>query len=90
MDRAPQAAQLTPCRQCGTGFVQKRPWQHFCSKPCRRAWHKLGGVKPDPRVDDLQKEVAELKARVEKLEGFTHSVVVTVDGQPKPLVVSPK
>lgn len=39
---APDAlcAASIPCETCGQDFPQRRPWQRFCSTPCRRRNHR--------------------------------------------------
>lgn len=29
------------CPICHTLFIKKRPWQRFCSTPCRRKYHRI-------------------------------------------------
>lgn len=29
----------TTCAQCSRSLNHSRPWQRFCSKPCRLQWH---------------------------------------------------
>lgn len=31
------------CQSCGQSFEPKRHWQKFCSKDCKRAYHKIHG-----------------------------------------------
>lgn len=67
--RTPEAADARGalCRQCRGPFERKAAWQHFCSEPCRREWHKVNKGKRI-RLIDLERRIADLEARLERVE----------------------
>lgn len=65
MNTATATPSLT-CDHCRQPFMPRKAWQRFCSKACRRGFHKAGGA------SDLAQKVAELEERVRILEGVVH------------------
>lgn len=70
----PIAKVRIPCRQCSTPFAPKRPWQKFCSTPCRRLHHQFGGDKAK-LLEDLQREAERMRARMEAVEALERRIV---------------
>ena len=65
---------LQPCQTCQNTFLPRRPWQKFCSDRCRVSWHK---EQKSPQIlkdiiKDLQAQISELEARLEKSEDRSH------------------
>ena len=53
------------CRECGGAFTAKKPWQIFCSDPCRNLFHHKRRS-----IEGLAKRVQALEAIVEELRGL--------------------
>jgi predicted nucleic acid-binding Zn ribbon protein len=68
--REPEGANggYAACRHCRVAFKPTAAWQHFCSTPCRREWHKAKKGKRI-RLIDLEARVTALERRVAELEG---------------------
>lgn len=65
---APKAAQggEATCRACPSLFRQKKPWQHFCSAKCRRAWHAWTKPEAVREARELVRQVLAGEAEPEK------------------------
>ena len=63
-----KSLQPTPieCPTCSTSFLPRRPWQKFCSTPCRAAWHSAAPLRE--ALAAAEAELAELRARLAELE----------------------
>lgn len=59
---APQKGKEVRCPVDDRPFVQRRPWQKFCSTGCRNAWHH--SMTPEA----LRKDLDALRRRLDELE----------------------
>jgi hypothetical protein len=50
------------CRECGGAFTARKPWQAFCSVPCRNQFHHKRRS-----IEGLAKRVVALEAAVDEL-----------------------
>jgi hypothetical protein len=58
------------CRHCQGPFKPRGAWQHFCSTPCRREWHKANKGRRI-RLIELERRVADLERRMTVLDDPT-------------------
>lgn len=53
-----------PCEGCAKPFTARRRWQRFCGDACRSEWHRKKALGPEGRLDEFERKLEALEARV--------------------------
>ena len=64
-DRSLKWLKMALCKYCEKPFEQTRDWQKFCSKACRKAYHRKY-PNMEKRIDDLERRVSEIEKKMDK------------------------
>jgi hypothetical protein len=59
-----QSEHQQPCLNCSALYTPSRKWQRFCGAECRKRYH-LEKARPDARLSALEREMKDLKRRLE-------------------------
>lgn len=72
----------TPCAYCHAPFDKERSWQRFCSRKCRRDFHRAGNavVVLERRVAQLEDGLKTLLAANRRLQDSIASLADIIKG----------